>query len=111
MKSAYALILACLPVISGCEQQESRPPTVLEKYGNIPIGSRIVVRIHSREFDGVVTEPKTALLRATGRGEFEGSLLSINEEGIVMQPLFSRSQVFFGATVIREIQTIPSPGG
>lgn len=111
MKFAYALILACLPVLSGCDEQpQSKPPGVVERYGNIPAGSRIILRLHRGGYDGSSTERGTPLLRATGRGEFEGTLVSVNEDGIVIQPNFSRSQVFFGATVVHDLQVIEPAG-
>jgi hypothetical protein len=111
MNLAYAWIAVCLSVLSGCEpEQQNTPPSIMERYGSIPLGSRIVVRLSKGGSSEMVEERSTPLLRATGWREFEGSLVAITEEGVVMQPVFSRSKVHFGASVIREIEWV-RPGG
>ena len=109
MKPVNALIFSCLLATSGCEQQQPKQPSVLERYGEIPIGSRIIVRLHADHPGERAGEQTSSLLKATRTGEFEGNLVSIDKDEIVLQPAFSRTPIHFGGSVVREIQILRPP--
>jgi hypothetical protein len=108
MKLAKALFVLGALICFGCKQ-ETKPMSNLEPYLRLPAGSSVRVILVSSSGELPAEGGMRTVPGSVRSGIFEGKLVSISPEIVVIQPRDARAPISFGNTVVREIVTVKTP--